>query len=83
MRNSLRRNLFAVSNTYDEKIPPHYVRHYSRSHLWDAQSGKPLKVLNEDDNSTEIDEIAFSPDSSLLVTGHSDGAVKIWHIPNR
>jgi len=40
------------------------------------KSGKPLKELRG--HSSYINEIAFAPDGMRLVTGSSDGAVKVW-----
>src|SRR5262245_48211634 len=44
--------------------------------LWDAQSGKPLTVMDE--HRDMVVAVAFSPDGKLLAASSHDTAVKLW-----
>jgi WD40 repeat protein len=44
--------------------------------LWDAKTGAKLRTLSG--HTTDIDELAFSPDSSRLVTNSHDGQMIVW-----
>jgi WD40 repeat protein/tRNA A-37 threonylcarbamoyl transferase component Bud32 len=53
--------------------------------LWDARSGKGLKVLGGrrgHGHTAAINGLAFSPDSRTLVSAGGDKTVKIWDISN-
>ena len=42
-----------------------------------------LKILfrNADAHSSRVNDVAFSPDNSLIVSGGADGALKLWKFP--
>jgi WD40 repeat protein len=52
--------------------------------LWDAASGKELRVIREPKREVNIAEqintLAFSPDSTLLASGSHHQAVKLWDV---
>lgn len=43
--------------------------------LWDATSGQVLTAIPQP---SWVTALAFSPDSSLIATGHDDGAIRYW-----
>ena len=45
--------------------------------LWDAKTGNLLRAITEE---TDIDSIAFSPDSSTLASATWDGAIHLWDV---
>ena len=45
--------------------------------LWDAQTGNLLRAITED---TDINCIAFSPDSSTLASATWDGVINLWEV---
>jgi WD40 repeat protein len=45
-------------------------------HLWDAESGRKLRVLSGHTHS--IMSVAWSPDSKLLASGSRDHTVRLW-----
>jgi WD40 repeat protein len=44
--------------------------------IWDAQTGKELRVLGGQDEAVE--SVAFSPDGLILASGGRDGALILW-----
>jgi len=44
--------------------------------LWDAVTGRKLNVYQSPGNSVKV--MAWSPDSSTLATGSTDGIVRVW-----
>jgi eukaryotic-like serine/threonine-protein kinase len=46
--------------------------------LWDARTGKELKVLTEHDRT--VSGVSFSPDGALLATSSWDGTARIWDV---
>jgi len=50
--------------------------------LWDVTTGEHLKSLKGHTN-FHYDSIAYSPDSKTIATGHRDGTVLLWDIPER
>ena len=48
--------------------------------LWDAATGKYLKILKGILSCGNLFE--FSPDSKTIATGHYDGTIILWDIPN-
>ena len=51
--------------------------------LWDAISGELKAALTReinDENTAGVNAVAFSPDSSILVSGHWDGTVCLWDV---
>lgn len=44
--------------------------------IWDANTGEQLLVINQ--HTEQVWEGAWSPDSSRIVTGSSDGTTRIW-----
>jgi WD40 repeat protein len=46
--------------------------------LWDAKTGKLLKILKG--HTEQVRTVAFSPDSSILVSGGHDSEIKIWNL---
>ena len=44
--------------------------------LWDAVTGRKLNVYQSPGNSVKV--VAWSPDSSTLATGSTDGIVRVW-----
>lgn len=50
--------------------------------LWDVATGEHLKTLNGYSN-CDFQSVTFSPDSKIIATGHKDGTVLIWDIPQR
>ncbi|KAF4613239.1 hypothetical protein D9613_010773 [Agrocybe pediades] len=51
--------------------------HDGRVALWDAHTGKDI-LAPVQASSEPVCSIAFSPDSSKIVTGDRDGAVRLW-----
>ncbi|MDQ1295309.1 MAG: hypothetical protein QG608_3194, partial [Actinomycetota bacterium] len=49
--------------------------------LWDARTGKELKVLTEHDRT--VSGVSFSPDGTLLATSSWDGTARIWDVRSR
>jgi WD40 repeat protein len=47
--------------------------------LWNLQTGKLMHTLRGHPNT--VASLAFSADSRILVSGGSEGLVKIWRIP--
>ncbi|KAF9539998.1 WD40 repeat-like protein, partial [Agrocybe pediades] len=45
--------------------------------LWDAQTGEDI-LAPVRASSGPVRSIAFSPDSSIIITGHTTGAVQLW-----
>lgn len=59
--------------------------------LWDVRTGKALMILSElsrwslfmnANRQPHADTISFTPKGDLLLTGHSDGQIRIWSVPN-
>ena len=50
--------------------------------LWDVATGEHLKTLKGYSNS-DYNSVAYSPDSKTIATGHQDGTVLLWDIPQR
>jgi WD40 repeat protein len=46
--------------------------------LWSIMEGRDLAVLRGGKN---LESIAYSPDGRLIVTGSSDGAIRLWRAP--
>jgi WD40 repeat protein len=51
-----------------------------RGYLWDAAEGSLSDALLE--TSAAVTTVAFSPDSTRLVTGEEDGVISVWSIPD-
>jgi WD40 repeat protein len=47
--------------------------------LWNLQTGKLMHTLRG--HASTVTSLAFSADSQILVSGGSEGLVKIWRIP--
>src|SRR5262249_6763750 len=47
--------------------------------LWDVSSGRELQQLKG--HRGPVETLAFSPDGRLLVTGASDGSIRVWQPP--
>jgi WD40 repeat protein len=47
--------------------------------LWDVQTGQMLKIVKEGSRS---ETVTFSPDGTKVAVGSSDGAVRVYGIPN-
>jgi WD40 repeat protein len=47
--------------------------------LWNLQTGKLMHTLRG--HTSTVASLAFSADSQILVSGGSEGLVKIWRIP--
>ncbi|MBN1562931.1 MAG: protein kinase [Anaerolineae bacterium] len=50
--------------------------------IWDAETGQPIQVLNEDKNghTNGIVAVNFSPDNTQVVTGSWDTNVVVWNL---
>jgi WD40 repeat protein len=48
--------------------------------LWRLASGKLIATSQADDGFLPVYAMAFSPDSRLLATAHSNGRVKLWKV---
>ena len=59
----------AGANTYLSSRNARFVR------FWDAETGRYKHTLN---HTSRVDSMAFSPDSTSLATGCSDGNVHFW-----
>ena len=46
--------------------------------LWDSKDGKLLRYMGG--HKSDVDAIAFSPDSQFLLTGSNDGTAKLWSV---
>ena len=46
--------------------------------LWDASSGKNIAAFRG--HSSDVQCLAFSPDSEILASGGYDGAIMLWDI---
>jgi WD40 repeat protein/DNA-binding SARP family transcriptional activator/class 3 adenylate cyclase len=53
---------------------------WSATHVWDAGTGRLRYTLRG--HSGWVPAVAWSPDSSRLVTGGSDGTARVWEIGN-
>ncbi len=55
---------------------------YDAVALYEAASGKPLRIFREKDNfhNSEITSIAFSSDSKLLASSSYDRTIRIWDV---
>jgi WD40 repeat protein len=49
-------------------------------YLWDAQTGRLITTLGEDED--DLMDIKFSPDNSYVLTGGKDRMAKLWKIPS-
>ena len=49
-------------------------------YLWDAQTGKLITTIGEDED--DLMDIKFSPDNSYVLTGGIDRMAKLWKIPS-
>jgi len=47
--------------------------------LWDADNGEPLAAL--EGHTGQVNALAFSSDGRRLVSGSTDGTVRIWDVP--
>jgi WD40 repeat protein len=45
--------------------------------LWDTAAGLPLRRLNDP---VFVTASAFTPDGAVYITGHKDGAIKLWSV---
>jgi WD40 repeat protein len=45
--------------------------------IWDAVTGRKLNTFQSPGNTVKV--VAWSPDSSTLATGSTDGTVRVWH----
>ena len=45
--------------------------------LWDTAAGLPLRRLNDP---VFVTASAFTPDGTVYITGHKDGAIKLWSV---
>ena len=48
--------------------------------IWDIASGRPLKRLRGHASDSSIYSLAFSRESTLLVSGGSDNTVRVWDV---
>jgi sugar lactone lactonase YvrE len=53
-------------------------KHRNSIQLWDVQSGMKTHTLTG--HTLPISSIAFSPDSSLLLSGARDGTIRLWDL---
>ncbi len=51
--------------------------------IWihDITTGEDLELLTEQ-NTGAYTSVAFSPDGSMLASGHSDGTIQLWNVDN-
>jgi WD40 repeat protein len=51
--------------------------------VYDSTDLTDVKILfrNVDAHAGRVNDVAFSPDSSMIVSGGADGALKLWSIP--
>lgn len=51
--------------------------------VYDSTDLTDLKILfrNVDAHAGRVNDVAFSPDSSMIVSGGADGALKLWMYP--
>ena len=51
--------------------------------VYDSTDLTDLKILyrNVDAHAGRVNDVAFSPDGSLIVSGGADGALKLWTYP--
>lgn len=47
----------------------------------DTHNPLPYAILGAAGDNASVGDLAFTPDSSLIVVGRSDGLLQIWHIP--
>lgn len=47
--------------------------------LWDVQTGQMLKLAK---NGSRTETIAYSPDGTKVVAGNTDGAIRVYALPN-
>ena len=48
--------------------------------LWDAADGSKIATLQQ---LSWVTALAFSPDKTVLATGHDDGRVRLWNVENQ
>lgn len=46
--------------------------------VWDTETGKPVLTLEK--HTLQTGSIAFSPDGTLLATGHARGGIRFWSL---
>lgn len=60
------------------------VGHWGGVYLWDTNSGKRLRKIDQlpihKEDTTLFNCVVFSPDGNTLATGSSDGSIYLWHV---
>ena len=74
------REIFEIATSPDGRLVAAGTAPEGKVYVWDARTGKEVVVL--DTGLHTIRGLAFSPDSSLLVTGGVKyGLVRVWAMP--
>ncbi len=74
--------IWAMALSSDGKIIAG-AKFFSAIRLWKSTDGELLGSLEPDGLQSPLpqaDDLAFSPNSQVLATGHSDGAVRLWDV---